>query len=739
MHGHQCFGSSHGSGTFCSNPLPRVNVAWIGSAMALWHWPGGAPAAGGPAVDALLHLLPHVAEDKRQTAAAAAMGATPKLHRGQATKEVGQLTSLILAGVLPSGVRTGESDQDKKVNEVKVTQRLDGEEGGKERPSAEKNPREQVMGGSETEEAEELSEEEGLEEADVDKKKLQENPKEVDFGKNMWEDEETETKIKHGNRLDKMTSLERNREEELEIELVDKELDEALDRARGRVDNSSPLKALIQPALDWWRSPKKRRATQPEEEVEDKAVGKGERRERKDAPWLSRATQGAKTARANLRGVLRAAQRLRERRNKKLPIEDLFEANSSKNATASRRKTVKKIMEALEVNFPLSARTLMEIASALKIAGYKAGVNYLADCKIWHVEEGHAWSELMDRTFKKCKRGLERGKGPRKKAPEVPGAVRERAREDRNNNKKVKIFFARELFEFGMCWMLREAELAILSTTNVRADHILKRVRLKIPVSKKDQEGEGVQRVLQCLCGEGRCKPNCPYEVAQDLLDKLQRRSVGASKLCVAKHGKLATKARLVASWKAVFQQPVPGHSARRTGALEYIRAGWSVGQVAHLGRWKSGVILQYAEEALASMPANVVQHGGQVGHHEAMEGASTLEVARLKEWKEALTEEVNLLKVKVKDASEENKEKRELWKKLAREAQGRLPLKVQSCRQQVVHLNLARSVASPPIGWRTACGWSFYGNNFVFVDNEAEVTCDKCKGFCAESQRGGC
>ena len=99
-----------------------------------------------------------------------------------------------------------------------------------------------------------------------------------------------------------------------------------------------------------------------------------------------------------------------------------------------------------------------------------------------------------------------------------------------------------------MCWMLREAELAILSTTHVRIDHILKRVRLRIPVSKKDQEGEGVQRVLQCLCGEGRCKPECPYEVAHDLLDKLQRRSAGASKLCVAKQGKLATKARLVAS-----------------------------------------------------------------------------------------------------------------------------------------------------------------------------------------------
>ena len=362
----------------------------------------------------------------------------------------------------------------------------------------------------------------------------------------------------------------------------------------------------------------------------------------------------------------------------------------------------------------------------------------LVDCKIWHVEEGHPWSELLDRTFKKCKRGLERGKGPRKRAPEVPSDTRGTAREERGNNKKATIRFARELFEFGMCWMLREAELAILSTTHVRIDHILKRVRLRIPVSKKDQEGEGVQRVLQCLCGEGRCKPECPYEVAQDLLDKLQRRSAGASKLCVAKQGKLATKARLVASWRTIFQQPVSGHSARRTGALEYIRAGWSVGQVSHLGRWKSNVILQYAEEALASMPANLVQHGVQAGQLGNAESAKVVETTRLEEWKEALMEEVNLLKVKVKDATKEDKEKKELWKKLSKETQGRLPQKVQSRRQQVVHLNLARSVASPPIGWRTACGWHFYGNNFVFVENDCEVTCDKCKGFCEEPQRGG-
>ena len=704
--------------------------------MALLRGAAGALAAGGPPVDSLLLLLPDVEENRRQVAAKAAMGAALELPRGERSEEVTKLTSLILAGSLPSGVRIGESNQEKAVS------------------VAQRDLREEGIQGTLAETGKDVKKQDSKGEGDrpgelpLGHITVDSDTEEVDEeGEGVTHRDEAESKEVVTGRIPGLTGEAvdlggRARggsfEVDPEIELVDKELDEALERARSSSGSHSPLKALIQPALNWWRSPKKRPAPRPEELWEEMMTEKVEKGRRKDTPWLSGTSKGAQFARANLRGVLRAAQKLKERRNKKLPIEDLFEANSSKGATVSRRKTVKKIMDTLGACFPLSSTSLMEVASALKLAGYKAGVNYLVDCKIWHVEEGHPWSELLDRTFKKCKRGLERGKGPRKKAPEVPECTRRTAREERANSKKASICFARELFEFGMCWMLREAELAVLSTTHVRIDHILKRVRLRIPVSKKDQEGEGVHRVLQCLCGEGRCRPECSYEVAQDLLDKLQRKSAGASKLCVTKQGKPATKAKLVASWQAVFGQPVSGHSARRTGALEYIRAGWSVGQVAHLGRWKSNVILQYAEEALASMPANLVHHGGQVGHPGMVENASVVDPSRLEEWKESLLEEVNLLKVKVKDVTEEDKEKKELWRKLARETQGKLPLKVQSRRQQVVHVNLARSVASPPIGWRTACGWHFYGNNFVFVENICEVTCDKCKVFCAESQRGG-
>jgi hypothetical protein len=79
----------------------------------------------------------------------------------------------------------------------------------------------------------------------------------------------------------------------------------------------------------------------------------------------------------------------------------------------------------------------------------------------------------------------------------------------------------------------------------------------------------------------------------------------GGASLSVCIEGTAATKAQLVADWKELFGKNSTGHFTRRSGALQYIRGGWSVSQVAFLGRWKINVILEYAKEALQSIPLN--------------------------------------------------------------------------------------------------------------------------------------
>lgn len=82
--------------------------------------------------------------------------------------------------------------------------------------------------------------------------------------------------------------------------------------------------------------------------------------------------------------------------------------------------------------------------------------------------------------------------------------------------------------------------------------------------------------------------------------------------LALKKNKQTPSKYAMVNTWRAYLGEDVSGHSARRTGALKYIREGWSISQVAHLGRWKSSAIVLYAEEALETMPANRTSQTGE-------------------------------------------------------------------------------------------------------------------------------
>ena len=103
--------------------------------------------------------------------------------------------------------------------------------------------------------------------------------------------------------------------------------------------------------------------------------------------------------------------------------------------------------------------------------------------------------------------------------------------------------------------------------------------------------------------------------------------------------------------------------------------------------------------------------------------------------WKGELEKEIALLKGDIQKKGKDFEEKIESWAKLYKENPGMLPKKVQSITGKVAHYNLARSTASPPITWRTACGWSYYGSQFTFVEPEENVTCQKCRLLCAKSQ----
>ena len=208
-------------------------------------------------------------------------------------------------------------------------------------------------------------------------------------------------------------------------------------------------------------------------------------------------------------------------------LEKGFSSNTSRKSKESRRKTIEAILDNGEVTkdiFPITPHKVKLLGGVLKESGYKAAHLYLGELKLMAIEHGQIWSDLLERTLKLSKMAVNRASGPKKKAPEVP--VQEDQGDFTNvggpRTDKLKVNLAKELFEFGVIWMLREVELSQLLSEHIALNPDKKLVSLTLPVSKTDQKGKGTLRVLQCLC-KNSCVASCPYRVTRNLTEGMQR------------------------------------------------------------------------------------------------------------------------------------------------------------------------------------------------------------------------
>ena len=345
---------------------------------------------------------------------------------------------------------------------------------------------------------------------------------------------------------------------------------------------------------------------------------------------------------------------------------------------------------------------------------------YLAEAKLVHIESGAQWTDLHARTMKQCLLAVTRGVGPRKKAPEVPVARILEARITSKRRARTLLALPKEVFLFGMMWMLREVEVASLKQGDLLINEQEKRVILNLNESKKDQEGRGVKRVLQCTCAEA-CDWACPLANAKALSPAKGVVDLDAP-LCLTVGGTCPTKSQVVASWSKLFGMKVSGHSARRTGALNYIRQGWTIAQVAYLGRWKSDVIYSYAEEALESIPVNRGQFGT---------AQSPLQGSAAEEVRTNLVVEIEALKLDSVATKARLDKEVAAWQARLDEGQGNLPKLVKSVHSAVVHVNASWAACTPPATWRTLCGWYYGRSSFVFEASAgSEADCIKCRNL---------
>ena len=430
-------------------------------------------------------------------------------------------------------------------------------------------------------------------------------------------------------------------------------------------------------------------------------------------------------------------------------LERDFEAPNSRKTKNAVRATVEAVIkEGLNQGQtqPASLQKLKLLAGCLKEAGYKSAGNYLAEYKLMHVEGGFNWSHQLQRCLQQCRRAADRARGPKRKAKEV------RTFSEGGNFTVAKVRptgrsslpTAKQGFEFGVIWMLREAELSLVQKDHLTFDHEKRLTTFTLPKSKTDQEEETVTRVLQCLCDPEACKPDCPFLVSFTLCEEMTL--AGVQRAGELRNGKLATKTQVVAQWRKLYGPEVSGHSARRTGALRLIRNGWSLSQVAFLGRWQSDVVYSYAAEALASLPVNNTQafpNDGKKGERltELLENQALTRTAqaltRTEQVKTYLLGELEAFKQDQTAVTRALQEEVEGLRTKERVNQGLIPTWVQSGQSRITHLTAPHAYCSPPALWKTLCGWHFHQANFVFLDDLGEaVQCQKCREL-APSKRG--
>ena len=96
------------------------------------------------------------------------------------------------------------------------------------------------------------------------------------------------------------------------------------------------------------------------------------------------------------------------------------DANSNRGSRKSRVETWKLLHEAVygapgSLGFlpllPLTPGALTAVAALYKEADYRSYPNYISDVRAEHIEQGHAWTHLLEHTSKWCTRSVQRGIG----------------------------------------------------------------------------------------------------------------------------------------------------------------------------------------------------------------------------------------------------------------------------------------------------------------------------------------
>ena len=408
-------------------------------------------------------------------------------------------------------------------------------------------------------------------------------------------------------------------------------------------------------------------------------------------------------------------------------------SESSRKSRESKREVVAELAKTVKGSnrfLPLNKDTVEGVSAAMREVGMKSGSQYLTELRLMHIEAGYEMHAWLERVFDLCKKGLEREKGPTKRAAAVKLEDVNWNQRDLKVHKKGWPIRPFRAFLWAAIWMLREIELRNMRTKHVKVRDSKKEVSIVLPLSKCDQQGEGVMRTLAC-CNHTPCKEWCPYALAKMILaERCRSDMLGLSWLFPSKWRQCTTKSGMIDSWKCNLGNEISGHSPRRSGAMHYVRAGLPIQELAFLGRWRSNVVLTYAEEALQETAVSFVDKSKTASPKDLTLQRSEIP-SLVEDIMDKVKTEIEILRPKENQAAQQHEDldisacferPRFLW----------VRTKGRGLKHRPCHLVTKASWTLNVSNWSTACGWFFAEKprdfNFVPVKPKDAEICSKCE-----------
>eukprot|EP00435_Cladocopium_sp_Y103_P041955 s490_g11.t1 len=299
-----------------------------------------------------------------------------------------------------------------------------------------------------------------------------------------------------------------------------------------------------------------------------------------------------------------------------------YTAMSSKGPNASLLKTWELMHRRMHQGrcdyYPLTSDKISRVAAAFKMCGYRSFANYLSKAKEVHIQYGGDWSSDLQLESRRAVRSVTRGIGPvQQRMPFGIDRVIERQR-DRAIDYAPLVrdgpIGPHCLVVLGCFFMLREAEASLLLASNVKLDCVDRQVTIRLPSSKTDPAAASVERSWGCLCTTHGVE-SCPYHLAElqcQFLYKLfgDRASDNTLPFFPTVEGCTVEKLRMVDTLEMMHQQvgltstdedghrQIGGHSLRLAGSRMLASAGLHVYQIELMARWRSPMLLHYAQTA---------------------------------------------------------------------------------------------------------------------------------------------